>query len=560
MKQNISQSVSFLIQLMVEKLKENKLLKYVFLLLFMSGVFVNQIYGQTVGILGNPIIDGNKCDSDGYLDPNITNDFSVGVNDKCDIGEIWYSSGVYGNSEFYFSFTREASGQAGFAIYFDVDGNATNGADVDGDGVKDGADIAIFTGLSPSDGITNKMVYRYDYDKAVFVDNETSFTGELGSATCTGTDEGFIEIAVSYGDINFDVCSGYKLRLVAITSWTADFEQGNVIEKIMFSNATFTINTSPTLSDLVVVPNGDICRGEEITFSTILSDVDGIDDLSVFSIDIDTNYIAPYTNFEPLASAYTMSSEQIDANSWELSFTFNYPTTGTRNFAVRAMDPWDCDLDVIKFASVTIVENTSSPVISCPVTSTQDFDTDAGECSYTHSGTDWDASATDIDPCGDPTVRYELTGATSGSGTSLSGVAFNKGTTTVTWYAEDGVPEHTATCSFDVVVSDTEDPTISCAVPSASYASDNGECSYTVPGTGLDPLSTGDNCGVATVTNDFNSQSSLSGAVFPIGTTTVKWTVTDDSGNTAECSFDVTVTDDEAPVLSGCPSNISQSN
>ncbi|TDN95376.1 HYR domain-containing protein, partial [Sunxiuqinia elliptica] len=551
MKQNISQSVSFLIQLMVEKLKENKLLKYVFLLLFLSGVSVSQIYGQTVGILGNPIIDGNKCDNDGYLDPNITNGFGNVSNAKCDIGEIWYSSGVYGNSEFYFSFTRNASGQAGFAIYFDVDGNLTNGT-------GDGADIAIFTGLSPSGGISDKTVYSYN--GTGFVPNGTSFTGELGSVTCNGTDEGFIEIAVSYDNINFNVCSGHKLRLVKIVSWTADFEQGNVIETIDFSDATFTINTSPTLSDLVVVPNGDICRGEEITFSTVLSDVDGIDDLSAFSIDIDTNYIAPYTNFEPLASAYTMSSEQIDANSWELSFTFNYPTTGTRNFAVRAMDPWDCDLDVIKFASVTIVENTNSPVISCPVTSTQDLDTDAGECSYTHSGTDWDASATDIDPCGDPTVRYELIGATSGSGTSLSGVAFNKGTTTVTWYAEDGVPEHTVTCSFDVVVSDTEDPTISCAVPSASYASDNGECSYTVPGTGLDPLSTGDNCGVATVTNDFNSQSSLSGAVFPVGTTTVKWIVTDDSGNTAECSFDVTVTDDEAPVLSGCPSNISQSN
>ena len=38
-----------------------------------------------------------------------------------------------------------------------------------------------------------------------------------------------------------------------------------------------------------------------------------------------------------------------------------------------------------------------------------------------------------------------------------------------------------------------------------------------------------------------NNESTLSGVELPIGTTTVVWTVTDEAGNTAECSFDVTV-------------------
>jgi hypothetical protein len=44
---------------------------------------------------------------------------------------------------------------------------------------------------------------------------------------------------------------------------------------------------------------------------------------------------------------------------------------------------------------------------------------------------------------------------------------------------------------------------------------------------------------------------------FPIGTTTVNWTVTDIGGNTATCTQTVTVTDAENPVIN-CPANITQ--
>jgi carbohydrate-binding DOMON domain-containing protein len=39
---------------------------------------------------------------------------------------------------------------------------------------------------------------------------------------------------------------------------------------------------------------------------------------------------------------------------------------------------------------------------------------------------------------------------------------------------------------------------------------------------------------------------------FPIGVTTVTWTVTDNSGNTATCTQNVTVTDNVNPTIS-CP-------
>ena len=43
--------------------------------------------------------------------------------------------------------------------------------------------------------------------------------------------------------------------------------------------------------------------------------------------------------------------------------------------------------------------------------------------------------------------------------------------------------------------------------------------------------------------NNFNDSQTLDGAQFPIGTTNVLWTAADKSGNTTECSFDVTVSD-----------------
>ncbi len=57
-----------------------------------------------------------------------------------------------------------------------------------------------------------------------------------------------------------------------------------------------------------------------------------------------------------------------------------------------------------------------------------------------------------------------------------------------------------------------------------------------------------------TLTNDFNGTSNASG-VYPIGTTTVTWTVTDPGGNMTSCTMDVTVEDTEAPVIT-CPSDV----
>lgn len=58
---------------------------------------------------------------------------------------------------------------------------------------------------------------------------------------------------------------------------------------------------------------------------------------------------------------------------------------------------------------------------------------------------------------------------------------------------------------------------------------------------------TGDNCGVATVTNSYNGTADASDT-YPVGTTTITWTVTDIHGNTNTCTQNITITEDEAPI------------
>ena len=61
-----------------------------------------------------------------------------------------------------------------------------------------------------------------------------------------------------------------------------------------------------------------------------------------------------------------------------------------------------------------------------------------------------------------------------------------------------------------------------------------------------------DNCGILGIVNDYNNTDDASD-YYPVGTTTITWTVTDLSGNTNTCTQDIVVTDNEAPVVTCSP-------
>ena len=60
----------------------------------------------------------------------------------------------------------------------------------------------------------------------------------------------------------------------------------------------------------------------------------------------------------------------------------------------------------------------------------------------------------------------------------------------------------------------------------------------------------------AVLTNDFNGTDDASG-FYPVGTTTVTWTITDGAGNSSQCTQDITVNDVEAPqIVCGGPLDV----
>jgi uncharacterized repeat protein (TIGR01451 family)/gliding motility-associated-like protein len=146
-----------------------------------------------------------------------------------------------------------------------------------------------------------------------------------------------------------------------------------------------------------------------------------------------------------------------------------------------------------------------------------------------------------------PTFSDNCTGGLTVISSHNPGTVFPVGTTVVTYTATDAAG-NVATCTFNVVVTDSQLPVISSCPTNINVNTTLGQCSavanWTLP-------AMFDNCPGATLSSTHNP-----GDVFPIGTTTVTYTATDAGGNTATCTFTVTVTDTELPVISGCPANI----
>lgn len=185
--------------------------------------------------------------------------------------------------------------------------------------------------------------------------------------------------------------------------------------------------------------------------------------------------------------------------------------------------------------TVTIADSTDPVFSNCPSNISQT--NDLGDCGALVSWTP-------------PTASDNCSGFTVTSSHD-PGDNFPLGTTTVTYVVTD-VAGHTDSCSFDVTISDSEAPVIIACPANTSVSTDPLVCAAIVNWTV--PVAS-DNCPGVTMTATHNS-----GDLFPIGTTTVTYTATDAAGNTATCSFDVTVNDTEVPVFTNCPSDITVNN
>jgi len=201
---------------------------------------------------------------------------------------------------------------------------------------------------------------------------------------------------------------------------------------------------------------------------------------------------------------------------------------GTTNIVFTVTDgssnTANCNFDVV-------VSDNTNPTISCPANQIGSVN---GSCNFTLP--DYTGLAVASDNCAGVTITQA----------PVAGTIVSTGTTNIVLIATDG-SSNTANCNFDVVVSDNTNPTISC--PANQVGSVNGSCNFTLPDyTGLAVVA--DNCAVSpTIT-----QVPVAGTIVGIGTTNIVFTVTDGSSNTANCNFDVVVSDNTNPTIS-CPGN-----
>ncbi|XP_077984653.1 hyalin-like [Glandiceps talaboti] len=201
-------------------------------------------------------------------------------------------------------------------------------------------------------------------------------------------------------------------------------------------------------------------------------------------------------------------------------------TTVTYTFQDGSSNTADCSL-------IVTVNDVELPVPTCPSDITQNTDAGLATASVT-----WTA-ATATDNSGvTPTSTV----------THSSGDNFAIGSTTVTYTFQDG-SSNTADCSFTVTVNDIELPVPTC--PSdITQNTDAGLATASVTWTAATAT---DNSGVTPTSTVTHS----SGDNFAIGSTTVTYTFQDGSGNTADCSFTVTVNDVEPPVTT-CFGDVTQ--
>lgn len=237
---------------------------------------------------------------------------------------------------------------------------------------------------------------------------------------------------------------------------------------------------------------------------------------------VDFSVVADFTD------SYQWQRSADGGSSWiDIPNTSIYSGTSTSTLTVTTI------LGLNNYQFRCILTNTGGDVTSDPATLT--FETEDPATPTLSDITD-ECSATAVAPTTTDNCAGTVTGTTSDPLTYTT-----QGTHTITWTFDDG-NGNSIDVDQDVVIEDVTNPTISC-ISNKEVVADATENTYTVTGTEFDPASTGDNCDIESIINDFNSTASLAGASLPAGTTTIKWTVTDAAGNEAECSFNVTVED-----------------
>lgn len=196
---------------------------------------------------------------------------------------------------------------------------------------------------------------------------------------------------------------------------------------------------------------------------------------------------------------------------------------------------------------ITVVDSEKPKFTGC---TNQVANTDIGLRTHLMNGIDWNSKVSDNVRIA--SLTYNLSGATSGSGADFNNLILNIGVTTISLLATDS-SGNSSSCSFDVTATDNEDPQLlNCSsIDNKEFKTGIGNTTYTIIGNMLDASAT-DNDRIKSITYllsgaTVGTGSSLNGVTLNIGETNIKWTATDNSGNSSYCLLKVTVLDSNLP-------------
>ncbi|MBK7425686.1 MAG: HYR domain-containing protein [Saprospiraceae bacterium] len=300
---------------------------------------------------------------------------------------------------------------------------------------------------------------------------------------------------------------------ISQVEWTVTDEAGNTTTCLQ--SVTITEDENPVIT---------CAAGSPFTFSNTAGEC---------------GYIVPGTTLDATATD----------NCGAVSVTHNYGAWGNPNSLEGATFP--VGTTIVVWTAVDATGNTSSCSISITVTDDEDptFVNCPNNVTFT-IGVDAN--------CGNgviwsiPIAQDNCEVTVMQTGGPVQGLQLVPGTYSIQYTATD-LAGNTATCNFTIVIVDETNPLLVCQ-PSFTIGTANGVCSWTSATNQLNPLLSVDNCPNQVLTYAITGATTASGngavpaTVFNIGASTITYTLTD-GVNTVECSFTVTVVDDESPSI-----------
>ena len=355
-----------------------------------------------------------------------------------------------------------------------------------------------------------------------------------------------ITLLNSFADINVGTSGSVTIQPAHVVDATAD---NCTVASVTISPDTFTCTdagTTPTVTVTATDASGNVTT-ETATVNVVDATAPTIVAVSnITPVDLDASGNASISLSDVMASVSDICDS--NPNTSISPSTFDCTNTGNNTVTITSTDASN---NTSTQTVTVVVQDVTDPTLSVPAAniSANTSDDGTGDCTVDIAVGD----ATFADNCS-ADLSWVLTGATTGTGNGQIGTqTFEIGTTTITYTAEDP-SGNDVTAVVTVEVADDEDPTVAAAASVTGNTSDNvaGDCDAEIA---ITDATFSDNCTGAALTWAMTGATTATGSgqvgtfVFPIGTTTITYTVTDAATNDATSQMTVTVTDDEDPTV-----------